>query len=377
MPDAVRRLHREAPLTDLHAHPSLKAFLFRRNLWHHYWSGRAFDPFSSRSDFQALADGEVGVLWASHYLPERDLFSDCFLIRAAAIAVTPVYVKLTTKSYWTRLGEMMDAFERELDREPTRIELARSMPALDRIRGQGKIAAVHTVEGAHVLEGDPNRVGELARRGVAMLTLNHFYRNGVGAQVDALPSVMSLKKLCPFKFGHGVPPMLTQYGREVIQALSASRMLVDITHCWPDARRQIYSELNRARPVVASHVGVQALRPDPYNLADEEIREIAASGGLIGIILMPYWLASDQASLQPGADQVVDTIEHVVSTAGSWDHVAIGSDFDGFTDPPDDVPDASRLGVITETLLGRGASETDIKKVLGGNADRVLRAAWS
>ena len=71
--DVVDRLHREAPLTDVHAHPSLKAYLFRRNLWKHFHSGSAFNPFSSRSDFKMLARGGVGVLWVAHILPERKL----------------------------------------------------------------------------------------------------------------------------------------------------------------------------------------------------------------------------------------------------------------------------------------------------------------
>ena len=52
-------LRREAPLTDIHVHPSLKAYLFRRNLWRHWGSDGAFNPFASRSDFKALSEGGV------------------------------------------------------------------------------------------------------------------------------------------------------------------------------------------------------------------------------------------------------------------------------------------------------------------------------
>ena len=89
---------------------------------------------------------------------------------------------------------------------------------------------------------------------------------------------------------------------------------------------------------------------------------------------MPYWLSEDEG--RPGAELIVDTMAHVAAVAGSWDHVAIGSDFDGFTTPPDDVRDASELGAITRALLSRGVAKSDIIKVLGGNADRVLRAGW-
>lgn len=384
----VERLHEQAPLTDVHAHPSLKAFLFRRNLWRHYRSGASFNPFSSRSDFRMLQKGRVGVLWAGHYLPERQLFKDCFLLRAAAFLLTPAYWKLTRGPVFERLVQMMDALERETLRDPRRIELARSVSEIDRIRGEGKIAVIHTVEGAHVLEGEPDRLRALARRGVAMLTLNHFYRNGLGSQVDAMPKDMFIRKLCSFQFGAGEPPHLTDFGREVLRVLAQVRIIPDVTHCTPDARAEIFSEIGRRQPIIASHVGVKALSPDPYNLANDEIREIAASGGAIGVILMPYWLARDGGPREvgvdgvgvggerSGADQVVDTMEHIHGVTGGWDHVVIGTDFDGFTEPPEDLKDASRLGLITRTLLDRGVPEDDIRKVLGGNARRVLETGW-
>lgn len=60
--ETIARIHREAPLTDIHAHPSMKAWLFRRNLWHHYWSASGFDPLTSRTDFKMLEKGGVGVV---------------------------------------------------------------------------------------------------------------------------------------------------------------------------------------------------------------------------------------------------------------------------------------------------------------------------
>ncbi len=54
----------------------------------------------------------------------------------------------------------------------------------------------------------------------------------------------------------------------------------------------------------------------------------------------------------------------------------MGTDFDGFTDPPDDVRDASHLGRVTAMLLDRGVPEPDVLKILGGNAQRVLEAGW-
>ncbi len=371
--ESVRRLHREAPLTDVHAHPSLKAYLFRRNLWRHYWSGKVFNPFSSRSDFRMLERKGVGVLWAAHYVPERQLLEDCSLLRLAARLLVPVYNKLARGSPFDRLLEMLDAMEREIARKPDRAELARTAAEVRRIRAEGKIAVVHTVEGAHVLAEDPDRVEVLARRGVAMITLAHFYANGVADQVDGIPKNMFVRKICNLRFGK-VQPALTDFGREVLRRMSDLKVLVDVSHCSPEAREAIYGGLPGDRPVVASHVGVARYRPDPYNLADEEIRHIAKTGGAIGVIFMTYWLSSIHPRV--GLSVIFETMRHIHDVTGSWDHIMLGSDFDGFTDPPDDIHNASRFRALTELLLARGLNEEEILKVLGGNAQRVLEAGW-
>jgi membrane dipeptidase len=370
---AVAQLHRDAPLTDIHVHASLKAYLYRRNLWRHYWSGKAWDPFSSRSDFKMLARGGVGVVWVAHYLPERELLSDCLLIRFVA-RLTGLHDKLMTGSMLSRQLEMLDAMEREIQRRPERAELALSAADVLRIREAGKIAIVHTVEGTHVLERDPENLEILARRGVALLTLAHFYPSGVTAHVDGIPKDMFIRKVCDFKFGAGGSPPLTDVGRAVLGKLKTLPMIVDVSHCTPEARQAVYAELSGARPIMATHVGVTRYRPDPYNLDDDEIREIARTGGAVGVVFISYWL--DEQHPKKGLPAIWKTVEHIHNVTGSWDHIVLGTDFDGFTDPPDDVRDASHLGRVTAMLLDRGVPEPDVMKILGGNAQRVLEAGW-
>lgn len=358
---------------DAHAHPSLKAYLFRRNLWRHYRSGGAFDPFSSRTDFRMLEEGGVGAVWAAHYPPERKLFEDCFWLGLAALLTVPVYLKILRRSPFEILLAMMDALEREAARRPGRTEIARSPGDLERIRRQGKIALVHAVEGAHALEGRPGRLDELARRGVAVLTLAHFYANGLVEQTDGIPATNPVRRICDLEFGTVRPP-LTDLGEEVIRRCERLGIVLDVTHCSPEARAAVYAETDPGRPLVATHAGVRALRDTPYNLSDDEIREIAGRAGAVGVIFMPWWLTGAEEG--PGLEAVWETMAHLREVCGSWDHVMIGTDFDGFTDPPEEVRDASRLPAVTELLLDRGVAEEDVRKVLGGNALRVLRAGW-
>ena len=376
--ETIARIHREAPLTDIHAHPSMKAWLFRRNLWHHYWSASGFDPLTSRTDFKMLEKGGVGVVWSALHLPERKLFKDCFVLGAAAFLLVPVYLRIMHGDPFERLLEIMDAMEPELLRRPDRTELAQDVADIERIRRAGKIAFVHTVEGAHVLGPDVEKDLEtLARRGVAMITLTHFYSNGLAVPADGIPEGMIIKRLCRLNFGLGDTPALTDKGRTVLRKMSDLDMIVDVTHCNEAARAAVYAEVDSARPIVASHIGVKRYRHDPYNLHDDEIREIQRRNGGIGIIFMPYWLSSDEKEHHEGLPMIRKTMEHIHGVTGSWDHVMLGTDFDGFTDPPDDVQDASRLGEVTRMLLDdMQLAESDVKRILGGNAMRVLRAGW-
>jgi membrane dipeptidase len=151
------------------------------------------------------------------------------------------------------------------------------------------------------------------------------------------------------------------------------RVIPDVTHCTPTARREVYALVADRIPIIASHTGVQPLNPEPYNLDEDDARAIAASGGVIGVIFMPYWL--DKAHPGPGLDAIWRTMDVLRGWVG-WDHVAIGTDFDGFTDPPDDCESAGELGRVRELLTGKGVAGADLEAVLGENARRVLRDGW-
>lgn len=378
--EVAARIDRDAPLTDVHAHPSLKAFLFRRNLWRHYSSGWTFNPFASRTDFKMLTKGHVGVLWAAHYLPERQIFERCFVARAASWLLAPGASRIMKHRPFQALTEMLDEMEVEVGRKPERTELARSPADVKRIRADGKIAVVHAVEGTHALEREIDNLGVLARRGVAMVTLTHFYPNGVAMPTNAIPPGMIPKWLCNIIPKLDAGQGLTAFGRSVVENVLELGMLVDVTHCNERSRRDVYDLIGTRSPIVASHVGVRSLMDDPYNLAEDELRTIAASGGAVGIIFYNHWLSDTAPSvpgLDPGLANVWRTAKAIHDATGSWDHVMLGTDFDGFTDPIDDAEDSSRMPRVTQMFLRMGVPEADVRKIVGGNAQRLLEAGWT
>jgi membrane dipeptidase len=368
-------------LTDIHAHPAMNAFLWDRDLRRHYWTGRAFDPLASLTDFKMLEKGGVKLLWSSLHIPEPDYFR-CWLLRIAA-HFTAGGRKLLKLSAWECLLVMKAEMERQVARTD-RFEVARSNAELDRALATGKTAIVHTVEGGNVLgaglEADdvPARLGrldELADGGVASLTLAHLFPNDMAGHADAIPEATAKIPFCSLDDGVDLTRGLTPSGRAVVERMVERRIIPDVSHCTPVARREVYELVADRIPVAATHTGVQSMNPVAYNLDETDVRAIVGTGGVVGVIFMPYWL--EESHPGPGLEAIWRTMDTVREwSGGSWEHVAIGTDFDGFTDPPDDCDSAAKLPLIREMLESKGVSRKDVKAVLGGNARRVLRDGW-
>ncbi len=182
----------------------------------------------------------------------------------------------------------------------------------------------------------------------------------------------------PNIFAEGVGPGdsgrgLTLLGRELVRACNELGILVDVSHLNDAGFWDVLA--HSSRPVVASHSNCRALCPVARNLTDEQIRALAAQGGLLGInfhvgFLRPGAERPEDASI----DDVVAHIDHVADLVGV-DHVAFGSDFDGAT-MPHDLPDAAALPRLVEALLARGYDDTALRKICYENWLRVLRAVW-
>ena len=371
-------------LTDVHAHPAMNAFLWGRDLRRHWWSGDVFNPLATLSDFKMLKKGGVKVLWNALHVPEPP-YLECRYLRLVAHLFAGGRMMLR-ENEWTCLVAMRDKMERQTARADG-FRVARSNAELDAALAAGDTAIVNTVEGAHHLgagladddlDGRLERLDELAEWGVASLTLAHLFPNDVAGHSEGIPEDHRkgiVGRLCPLDTKVDDDRGLTDTGRAVLERMVERRIVPDVTHCTPVARREVYEAVDNRIPIVASHIGVHSMNPVPYNLVEFDVQAIQASGGIVGVIFMPYWLASSHP--KPGLDAIWRTMAQLRDwSGGSWDHVAIGTDFDGFTDPPDDCNDASQLPVIRELLERERLATPEVEAVLGTNARRVLREGW-
>ena len=200
-----------------------------------------------------------------------------------------------------------------------------------------------SIEGLHNLEGKRANLDRLFDAGFRMAGLVHFFDNELTGSM------------------HGVKKGgLTPFGIEIIRAMEAKGMVVDIAHASHATVAQVLSMARK--PVVSSHGGVQATCKVNRNLTDDEIKGVAATGGVIGI---GYW---DAAVCDNSPAGIVKAIAHVRNLVGI-DHVGLGSDFDGAVSTQFDT---SRLDAITQALINAGFSDADIAKVMGGNVLRLL-----
>jgi microsomal dipeptidase-like Zn-dependent dipeptidase len=237
----------------------------------------------------------------------------------------------------------LDRFERVLATiESGDAVLASSPEAVLAAKRRGRLALLPALEGADGLEGRLDNLLELHRRGLRLLQLVHFLDNGLGANQTA-----------PYD-DRG----LTPFGREVIRESNRLGILIDLAHA---NTRTIMDALDTStQPIVFSHTGAKALHAADRYLTDEEIRAIAAKGGLVGI-----WPAEDFKD----AAGMVRHIGHVQQLVGV-DHVAIASDLRGMSYFPAFGEEANFRAII-DGLIEGGYTDDEIGKIMGGNFFRV------
>jgi membrane dipeptidase len=284
--------------------------------------------------------------------------------------------------------EQIDLVHRMVARYPNDLELALSAEDVERIVKAGKIASLIGIEGGVAIEDDLAQLRAFAALGARYMTLTH---NVTLDWADAATDAHRHDGLTPF-------------GERVVREMNRLGMLVDISHVSPDTMADAL-RVSRA-PIIASHSSAFAIAHHPRNVPDAILKELPKNGGVImvnfysGFVVPEYARKLDAARKELKAkypdpkayreafeawsksnklprgtiSDVADHIDHIVKVAGI-DHVGIGSDFDGITAWPVGLEDVSSYPRLTEELLKRSYSETDVHKILGGNILRAFRVA--
>ena len=291
--------------------------------------------------------------------------------------------------------EIIDSVVQETARHFDDLILATSPSAIARAKKDGKIAVLMGVEGGHMIDSSLGVLRMLYKLGARYMTLTHsahtpWAGSSGGSSED--------------------DPGLTSFGRSVVAQMNDLGMMVDVSHI-SDKTFGAVMEATRT-PVIASHSSCRALASHPRNMTDAMIRKVADGGGVVHINYYGSFLDDDHRrrasetkqfdALQKTAeatlsgqerareisrinlekvehvgrvtfDRLLDHFEHAAKVGGV-DAVGMGSDFDGVSeDLPKGMEDISKIPSLVDGLKGRGFSDADVSKMLGGNTMRVFR----
>jgi membrane dipeptidase len=212
-----------------------------------------------------------------------------------------------------------------------------------RASGSHVVAALLGTEGAQPLEANLDNLDALYAAGFRMMSPAHFTDTAIGGSAAGA--------------GRGG---LTPMGREWVKRMEARGMLIDVSHASPATLSDVTALATK--PVIVSHTGVKGVCDNNRNLTDDQLRAVAATGGVISV---GFW---EVATCGTDARAIATAIRYTVGIVGA-EHVALGSDFDGAVTEPFD---SSGLALITQALMQQGVSEHDIRLIMGENFARVL-----
>lgn len=317
---------------DLHVDSIIVQRLFRYDVRRKHGAGLRGQPLFWHADIPRMVEaGYRGACMGVHYYPWE------------------------SERGWREALAQIDYLDEQIGTHP---DVLRVREPADWSRGaaENKIAIAPGVEGAHMLNGQVERIAELGRRGVAYLTLTHFSKNAA-----ATPSMGR---------GSNEQDGLTAFGREVVTALEEHGIVVDLAHV--NMPGVLGACAVATRPVLCTHTGVKGVHDVARNISDEAIDAIAELDGVIGIIFSPNFLAG---TMRADSNCVVDHIEYVVDRVGPR-HIALGSDYDGWLPAiPSDMRDCRDIGVVADLLRSRGHGEELIERIYFRNAEELLGGA--
>jgi len=345
--ERARRILASAPLVD--GHNDLPWVIRQDSTAPH--DVAAYDlrkPTRGHTDIARLRAGLVGGQFWSVYIP-----GDAVKEGAAKVQL-----------------EQIDIAHQFIRRYPDVFELALRADDVARITASGRIASMIGMEGGHAIENSLGALRAFYNLGARYMTLTH------SVNIDWADSCCQ----------PGVLGGLSPFGVEVVREMNRLGMLVDLSHVSPETMIDVLDVVQA--PVIFSHSSARAITDVPRNVPDNVLRRLAQNGGVVMITFVPGFINNDvvryaalpveqrRATTEPRATiaDVIRHIEHVRDVAGI-DNVGLGGDFDGITSTPVGLEDVSTYPALFAALLDRGWSETDLRKLAGGNVMRAWKQA--
>ena len=289
-------------------------------------------------DLHKMTEGRQDATIMVAYLPQPKIgqkFSDV--------------VEMKTEGPAAYADMIFDKIEEIVASKPEYLSIARTPSDLYLDKRKGRKSIMLGIENGLALEHDLRNLHHFAQRGIVYITLCHNGDNDI----------------CDSARGCNTHNGVSQFGEKVIQEMNRLGIMVDMSHA---GEKSFYDALDiSSQPIVCSHSNCRALCDHPRNLTDDQLRRLAAKGGVAHTTFYHGFLQkTGEADILDG----IRHLEHAIKVMGI-DHVGIGTDFDG-DGGVCGMRDASDIQQFTLQLLRRRYSEDDIAKIWGGNWLRVM-----
>ncbi|WBW99345.1 dipeptidase [Oceanirhabdus sp. W0125-5] len=255
---------------------------------------------------------------------------------------------LSKKPYQVAL-EMGEIFKKEINENKEIIAYAGSINDYLANKNNGKISAFLTVEEGGIIGNDIEKLNELCKLGVRLITLTWNYENSIGI---------------PAADGRNLG--LKPFGFEVIKTMENLGVIIDVSHLSDKGFYDVYE--NTSKPFVASHSNSRSICNHPRNLTDDMIRKIGERGGVIGINYCPAFISQKAITTVEGIVQHMKYIRNI----GGLDVLALGSDYDGISGTLE-MKDVSYNYLLIQELEKKGFKIGDIEKILFKNGERLIK----
>lgn len=326
--EAVRLTH-DCELIDLHIDTFIPPRLWGYDPLVRHAGGPLGRWFFGHLDLYRMADGGMnGAMWSITTNPARG-----------------------PHSRWRTFQKNLAGLQALVGRSKGHLAIARTAAEYREVRARGAHAVMIAIQGGNALEAAPNGVASLPDDLVVRATIVHLTNSALGATS------------APFHYLRRDKGM-TPAGLDFVKQCNANRVFVDLAHIHERGFWDAVSVHDKEQPLIATHTGVDGVRRHWRNLDDPQLRAIADTGGVVGVIFSTAFLRRKHGP--DDGRMIVEHMEHIANVAGE-EAVAVGSDYDGAITPPFDLAGGDCYPRLVQHMLDAGWTEERIRKALGAN----------
>ena len=271
-----------------------------------------------------------------------------------------LFVFLKKGDPWERVCRLHELYEKEMEQNRDLISPVLQFSDIAENERAGRMSALLTVEEGAVCKGELEKLKELYRWGVRMMTLTWNFPNELG-----WPNLSGGGS----HYEPNTTQGLTERGKEFVAEMEALGMIPDVSHLSDAGFYDVLAVTKK--PFVASHSNARVVCPWVRNMTDDMIRKLSERGGVMGLNFCADFLEDvPKGQKNPGTiAAVVRHAKHIVNVGGI-DVLGLGSDFDGI-DTHEELPGAQSMGALWDAMKSVGFSEEQLDRIFWKNVLRV------